>query len=114
MLRRIIRRAIRFGQLLGLKNPFMHKVAARVIDVMGEDYGELVASRQFIEGLVLNEEKRFADTLHFGMKMFQDSLAELREKGATIIPGELVFKLYDTYGLSPVFCCPNLLKEFGP
>ena len=101
VLRRIIRRAIRFGQLLGLKDPFMHKVAARVIDVMGEDYGELVASRQFIEGLVLNEEKRFADTLHFGMKMFQDSLAELREKGATIIPGELVFKLYDTYGLSP-------------
>ncbi|MDD5207350.1 MAG: alanine--tRNA ligase, partial [Desulfobacterales bacterium] len=101
VLRRIIRRAIRFGQLLGLKDPFMHKVAARVIDVMGEDYGELVASRQFIEGLVLNEEKRFADTLHFGMKMFQDSLAELREKGATIIPGDLVFKLYDTYGLSP-------------
>ncbi|RJR50168.1 MAG: alanine--tRNA ligase [Desulfobacteraceae bacterium] len=101
VLRRIIRRAIRFGQLLGLKDPFMHKVASKVIDVMGQDYGELVASRQFIEGLVLNEEKRFADTLHFGMKMFQDSLAELREKNVTTIPGELVFKLYDTYGLSP-------------
>jgi alanyl-tRNA synthetase len=101
VLRRIIRRAIRFGQLLGLHDPFIHKVSSRVIDVMGRDYGELVASRQFIEGLVLNEEKRFADTLHFGMKMLQDSLAGLRDKGETIIPGELIFKLYDTYGLSP-------------
>lgn len=101
VLRRIVRRAIRFGQPLGLRDPFLHKVVAKVIDVMGMDYGELIASRQFIEGMVLNEERRFADTLHYGMKMVQDSIAQVREKKADVIPGELVFKLYDTYGLSP-------------
>jgi alanyl-tRNA synthetase len=101
VLRRIIRRAIRFGQPLGLQDPFLHQVTAKVVEVMGQDYGELLSSRQFIEGLVLNEEKRFADTLHFGMRMLQENLAELKERGTEVIPGELVFKLYDTYGLSP-------------
>ncbi|MBN1106692.1 MAG: alanine--tRNA ligase [Deltaproteobacteria bacterium] len=100
VLRRIIRRAIRFGQGLGMKDAFLYRVAGKVIDVMGQDYGELLASRQFIEGIVLNEEKRFADTLHYGMKMLEESLEELRQKGEKSIPGDLAFKLYDTYGLS--------------
>ncbi len=100
VLRRIIRRAIRFGQALGLKDPFLYKVSGRVIEVMGPDYGELIASRQFIEGIALNEEKRFADTLHYGMRILEENLAELREKGSDTIPGNLAFKLYDTYGLS--------------
>ncbi|MEW6664600.1 MAG: alanine--tRNA ligase [Thermodesulfobacteriota bacterium] len=100
VLRRIIRRAIRFGQGLGLKEPFLHRVAGKVIDVMGPDYGELLASRQFIEGIVLNEEKRFADTLHYGMKLLEENLEELSQKGEKTIPGALAFKLYDTYGLS--------------
>jgi len=63
VLRRIIRRAIRYGQILGIEDSFFHKVADKVIDVMGQDYSELVSSRSFIEGVITNEEKRFADTL---------------------------------------------------
>jgi len=101
VLRRIIRRAIRFGQILGMNNPFLHLVADRVIDLMGQDYGELVSSRQFIQGIVQNEEKRFADTLHYGMKVLKDQVEEIRSQGGNTIGGEVAFKLYDTYGLSP-------------
>ena len=100
VLRRIIRRAIRFGQVLGIKDPFLYRVANRVIDIMGRDYGELITSRSFIEGVVINEEKRFADTLLYGMKVLKEEVDKLRETGEDTIPGNLAFKLYDTYGLS--------------
>ena len=100
VLRRIIRRAIRFGQLLGLEQAFMNRVVGKVIDVMGQDYADLVTSRGFIEGVVTNEEKRFADTLHHGMKVLEENLEALRAKGGDTIPGDTAFKLYDTYGLS--------------
>ncbi len=100
VLRRIIRRAIRFGQVLGLKDPFMYRVAGKVIQVMGRDYADLITSRSFIEGVINSEEKRFADTLHHGMKVLGESLEEIRERGGDAIPGDLAFKLYDTYGLS--------------
>jgi alanyl-tRNA synthetase len=100
VLRRIIRRAIRFGHTLGIKEPFLHLVADKVIDMMGQDFGELVSSRALIQGVVLNEEKRFADTLHYGMRVLEESLEGLRDKGEHVIPGDLAFKLYDTYGLS--------------
>ena len=100
VLRRIIRRAIRFGQVLGIKDMFLHRVAGHVIDLMGEDYPELATSRSFIEGIVVNEEKRFADTLHFGMKLLMDNVNEVKDKKQQIIPGAVAFKLYDTYGLS--------------
>ncbi len=71
-----------------------------MIDLMGEDYPDLATSRSFIEGIVLNEEKRFADTLHFGMKLLMDNVNEVKDKKQEIIPGSVAFKLYDTYGLS--------------
>jgi alanyl-tRNA synthetase len=100
VLRRIIRRAIRFGLALGIKDPFLHLIADKVIDMMGRDYAELVSSRALIQGVVLNEEKRFADTLHYGMRVLEESLEGLKEKREDTIPGDLAFKLYDTYGLS--------------
>ncbi len=100
VLRRIIRRAIRFGHALGIKDPFLHLISDKVIDMMGQDYVELVSSRALIQGVVLNEEKRFADTLHYGMRVLEEKLDELRDKGENTIPGDLAFKLYDTYGLS--------------
>lgn len=100
VLRRIIRRAIRFGQVLGINDPFLYRVANRVIDIMGQDYGELITSRSFIEGIVINEEKRFADTLFYGMKVLEEEVDKLKERGKDTIPGNLAFKLYDTYGLS--------------
>ena len=100
VLRRIIRRAIRFGHALGIKDSFLHLIADKVIDMMGRDFGELVSSRALIQGVVLNEEKRFADTIHYGMRVLEESLEGLRDKGEDSIPGDLAFKLYDTYGLS--------------
>jgi len=99
VLRRIIRRAIRFGQVLGLTDAFLCPVCTKVIEKMGQCYSELVSSQRFIEGVVENEEKRFADTLRFSMKVLDDEISELKVKGVNRIPGEVVFKLYDTYGL---------------
>jgi len=112
VLRRIIRRAVRFGQVLGLSDPFFHQVANKVIDIMGQDYGELISSREFIEGVIVNEEKRFADTLHHGMKVLKDEVDELRERKVDIIPGTVAFKLYDTFGLS-VDIVEDVAREEG-
>lgn len=100
VLRRIIRRAIRFGQVLDIKDPFLHFIADQVIDIMGKDYEELVSSRNLIKGIVISEEKRFADTLYYGMRVLKENVEELKERGSNSIPGDLAFKLYDTYGLS--------------
>jgi alanyl-tRNA synthetase len=100
VLRRIIRRAIRFGQTLGLEEEFLYLVCRKVIDVMGTDYRELVQARNLIDGVVHNEEKRFADTFHFSMKVLEDEINTLKARGVNTIPGEVAFKLYDTYGLS--------------
>ncbi len=99
-LRRIIRRAIRFGQVLELKDYFLASICRKVTDVMGDDYPELSRSMGFIEGVVNNEEKRFADTLRYSMKVLEEEIANLKAKGNDTIPGEVAFKLYDTYGLS--------------
>ncbi|MBN2123398.1 MAG: alanine--tRNA ligase, partial [Deltaproteobacteria bacterium] len=100
VLRRIIRRAIRFGQVLGIHDPFLHLIADKVIDMMGGDYSDLITSRSYIEGVVHNEEKRFSDTLFYAMKVLRDEIEDLREKGGNTLQGSLAFKLYDTYGLS--------------
>ncbi len=99
-LRRIIRRAIRFGQVLGLNDPFLRLICTEVIEIMGQDYKELAQSRDFIEGVVDSEEKRFADTLHYSMRVLNEEIEAIKSKGGDTIPGEVAFKLYDTYGLS--------------
>ena len=99
VLRRIIRRAIRFGHAIGLTDAFLCPVCTHVIENMGQDYPELTRSQRLIEGVVENEEKRFADTLRFSLKVLDEEINSLREKGLGIIPGDVVFKLYDTYGL---------------
>jgi alanyl-tRNA synthetase len=112
VLRRIIRRAIRFGQALGIREPFLHQVADRVIAGMGRDYEDLVTSRNYIETVILNEEKRFADTLRFGMQILEEELQKLKDKKQNLIPGDLAFKLYDTYGLS-VDLVEDVAREEG-
>jgi alanyl-tRNA synthetase len=99
VLRRIIRRAIRFGHVLGLTDAFLRPVCTHVIKTMGQDYEELVRSKSFIEGVVESEEKRFADTLRFSLKVLDEEIGELKAKGLSTIPGDVAFKLYDTYGL---------------
>ncbi len=99
VLRRIIRRAIRFGHVLGLSDTVLRPVCTRVIETMGRDYPELERSQSLIEGIVESEEKRFVDTLRFSMKVLDDEIGELKAEGINIIPGDMVFRLYDTYGL---------------
>ena len=100
VLRRIIRRASRFGQGLDLEDTFLRSVCNHVIDLMGRDYAELLRARNFILGIVENEERRFADTLKYSMKVLEEEIQRLQEKGERVIPGDVVFKLYDTYGLA--------------
>jgi alanyl-tRNA synthetase len=100
VLRRIIRRALRFGQVLDLKRPFLRSVCGKVIDVMGQDYSELVRGKSLIEGIVESEERRFADTLNYSMRLLEEEIEKVRAKGLDVIPGDMAFKLYDTYGLS--------------
>ena len=101
VLRRIIRRAIRYGQVLGLSGPFLHRLTDKVIDIMGPDYPELAHSKRFIDEVVINEEKRFADTLFHGLSILKEDMDGLRSKGQSTIPGGLVFRLYDTFGFPP-------------
>jgi alanyl-tRNA synthetase len=98
VLRRIIRRAARHGKLLGFGEPFFYKVLEAVADDMGGVYAELNASRQFAANVTLHEEERFAYTLETGMRVLARVSAEVRQRGEAQIPGEEVFKLYDTYG----------------
>ena len=81
VLRRIIRRALRFGQVLGLNKTFLRPVCTRVIETMGEVYNELNHSQSFIEGVVENEEKRFADTLRYSMKVLDEEISNIKARG---------------------------------
>ncbi len=110
VLRRIIRRALRFGQVLGLNKTFLCPVCTRVIETMGDVYNELSHSQSFIEGVVENEEKRFADTLRYSMKVLNEEISEIKAHGENIIPGNVVFKLYDTYGL-PVDIVEDVARD---
>ncbi len=112
VLRRIIRRAIRFGQLLGIKRPFLSEVCIRVIEIMGRDYNELVQAKNTITQIVSNEEKRFADTLSYSMSILEEEIERLRSQKQDIIPGGLIFKLYDTYGL-PVDIVEDVARDEG-
>jgi len=100
VLRRVIRRSLRFGLNLGLKESFLWPVCQRVLEIMGEDYPELIKARDAIKGIVINEGKRFSYTLEYGMRVLEEYLQGLKDKGDKVIPGEMVFRLYDTYGLS--------------
>lgn len=98
VLRRLIRRALRFATLMGVHEPFMHKVAVKVAEVMGEAYPELPAHAEFIGRVVFEEENRFAQTLDNGLRLLDDELERLKGAAETVIPGEFCFRLYDTYG----------------
>ena len=107
VLRRIIRRAIRHGNKIGLPTPFMSKLVKSLIVVMGEAYPALTAKQQFIEQQLRQEEQQFAKTLHQGMKLLQESMQAC---GNGILPGEVIFKLYDTYGF-PVDLTADAARE---
>ncbi|MCU7892786.1 MAG: alanine--tRNA ligase [Candidatus Thiodiazotropha sp. (ex Ustalcina ferruginea)] len=95
VLRRIIRRAIRHGYMLGVTEAFFYKLVKQLCNEMGEAYPELLEQQSQVEKVLRLEEERFAQTLEQGMKILDEAITELDGK---VIPGETVFKLYDTYG----------------
>jgi alanyl-tRNA synthetase len=112
VLRRIIRRAARHGKMLGFAEPFFYKVLGVVADEMGGAYAELNASRQFAATVTLHEEERFAYTLETGMRVLAKVCQETRQQGGLQIPGEEVFKLYDTYGF-PLDLADEIVRDQG-
>ncbi len=98
VLRRIIRRASRYGKIIGINKPFLYKLTGVVVDVMREAYPELVDSREHVAKVVLLEEERFAATLDSGLALLNEAVAKLKAEKKNIIPGDVLFKLYDTFG----------------
>ncbi len=107
VLRRIIRRAVRHGNKLGATGSFFYKMLQPLIEVMGEAYPELAIHRARIEAQLLKEEEQFAKTLEQGLKLLEGELAHLK---GNVIPGETVFKLYDTYGF-PADLTADIARE---
>ncbi|MEX0386311.1 alanine--tRNA ligase [Spiribacter onubensis] len=109
VLRRIIRRAVRHGYKLGIEEPFFWKLVEPLIEEMGDAYPELPANRALVERVLSQEEVRFRETLEQGLRLLAEDLEHL--SGDTV-PGETVFKLYDTYGF-PVDLTADVAREQG-
>lgn len=110
VLRRIMRRAIRYGRQIGLVKPFLHHTAEVVFSIMKPAYPELADAKAFITNVIQNEEQRFSETLDNGLKLLTDTLSDMKVKGQTVIPGSVIFKLYDTYGF-PVDVVQDVVRE---
>jgi alanyl-tRNA synthetase len=110
VLRRIMRRAIRYGRNIGLSRPFLYQTAEVVFDIMKPAYPELSEAAAFITNVIENEEIRFLETLDTGLKLLNDSLAEIKASGHTRVPGDVIFKLYDTYGF-PVDIVQDVIRD---
>jgi alanyl-tRNA synthetase len=109
VLRRIIRRAIRHGHKLGQQNPFFHRLVSALVEQMGQAYPDLAAQKAQIEKVLLAEEEQFAKTLDKGLGVLASKLEGLQ---GTVIPGDVVFLLYDTYGF-PVDLTNDIARERG-
>lgn len=110
VLRRIMRRAIRYGRNIGLTRPFLHETAHVVFDSMKSEYPDLSEASAFITNVIKNEEIRFSETLDHGLRILNDGLADLKAKGQTQVPGDLIFKLYDTFGF-PVDIVQDVVRD---
>jgi alanyl-tRNA synthetase len=109
VLRRIIRRAIRHGYKLGVREAFFHKLVAPLCAEMGAAYPELVKAQATVERVLQKEEERFAETLDQGMKILD---ADIKSLSGKVIPGETAFQLYDTYGF-PIDLTADVAREHG-
>jgi len=110
VLRRIMRRAMRHGRLLGMHDPFFYKVAGMAVDHMGGCYPDLVEKKSYIAAQVHEEEKRFSRTIDRGMQLLEDEIASLIETGSEQLSGQDAFKLYDTYGF-PLDLTADILRD---
>ena len=110
VLRRIMRRGARHARLIGIHEPFLYRNADHVIDLMKGHYPELYMNREIISTVIHREEEGFINTLEQGMKILDEVITEVKERGTKTIPGETLFKLYDTYGF-PLDITAEIARE---
>ncbi|TYA12688.1 alanine--tRNA ligase [Paenibacillus faecis] len=112
VIRRLLRRAVRYGKLIGLDKPFMFQLVETVGEIMGSYYGDIVTKREFIEKVIHSEEERFHETLTDGLAILAEMSSEAKAAGRTQISGPDAFKLYDTYGF-PLDLTEDFAAEHG-
>ncbi|KMM37567.1 alanine--tRNA ligase [Guptibacillus hwajinpoensis] len=112
VLRRLLRRAVRFAKQIGINRPFMYELVPVVGDIMKEFYPEVNEKKEFIQKVIKNEEDRFYETLNEGLAILSDIIKKEKEAGNTMISGSDVFRLYDTYGF-PVELTEEYAEEEG-
>ncbi|SEM73292.1 alanine--tRNA ligase [Lihuaxuella thermophila] len=112
VLRRLLRRAVRYGRKLGMERPFLYELTGIVAEIMKDYYPEPVDKKDFIERVIRGEEERFLETLTEGLKILEEMVNEAKEVGKKEISGEEAFKLYDTYGF-PIDLTEDFAREHG-
>jgi alanyl-tRNA synthetase len=112
VIRRLLRRAVRYGKVLGIHQPFMYKLTETVGKIMGSFYPEVVEKAEFIAKVIKNEEERFHETLNDGLAILSTMIEELKKKGESILSGSNAFKLYDTFGF-PIDLTEDFAVEKG-
>ena len=112
VLRRIMRRALRHGRLLGFEGAFFSQVAGSVVRLLGSAYPELVERRDYLTEVIHNEETRFSETLDKGLALLEQEIHDLRQRHVTTLSGETAFRLYDTYGF-PLDMTEDFLSSEG-
>jgi alanyl-tRNA synthetase len=112
VIRRLLRRAVRFGKVLGIHEPFMYKLTPTVGEIMGSFYPEIVEKEEFISKVIKNEEERFHETLNEGLSILSTMIEGLKKKNESVLSGENAFKLYDTYGF-PIDLTEDFATEQG-
>ncbi len=112
VLRRIMRRAMRHGRMLGIEEPFLYLISETVVDIMKEAYPELRETEKFISRVIQMEEERFQETLDQGLKILREEIEILKGMGKKVFSGEVAFRLYDTFGF-PLDLSSEILQEQG-
>lgn len=112
VLRRIMRRAARHAKMLGFAEPVLYRIVDAVNTMMGDAYPELLEREEYIKKVIHAEEERFIETLDRGLAILNEEVAVLKKEGKAVVPGEVIFKLYDTYGF-PVDLTADIVENEG-
>jgi len=112
VLRRVLRRGVRYGSKIGMKEPFIYRGVDKVVEIMGDVFPELVEKQELVTKIVLSEEERFQRTLEQGLDMLDSVISRLKAEGKSVIPGKAAFELYDTSGF-PLDLTQNVAEEQG-
>lgn len=112
VLRRLLRRAVRYAKQININRPFMFELVTVVGEIMKDFYPEVLKNKEFIAKVIKNEEERFHETLNDGLSILSEVIKKEKEKGNTIIPGSDAFRLYDTYGF-PIELTEEYAEEEG-